>query len=333
MPTVRADRYISRRSSAEHADVADRRPPGQAAGSRGPVPVARRDRPRGPRRDRARDHPPAADARDDRQRERRPPGGPGRPGLGAHQQVRRGLPGPALLRRLRARRRRRAARDRPGEGPLRCRVRQRPAALRRAGQRRGDGRAARTGRHDPGPRPRPRRPPHPRHAPQLLGPALRRRRLPRPRGRPPRRHGRGRPARPGAPPEADHRGLVGLPAPPRLRRVPPHRRRGRGLVHGRHGPLRRAGRRGSAPLPRPARARRHLDDPQDPRRPPRRVRPRDRATWRRSSTRASSPASRAARSSTSSPRRPSRSSWPASRSSASDRNARSTAPASWPTGC
>ena len=264
MPTVRADRYISRRSSAEHADVADRRPRDHAAGSRGPVPVARRGRPRGPRRDRAGDHPSAADAGDDRQRELRPGGRPRRAGLRAHQQVRRGLPGPALLRRLRARRRDRAARDRPAEGPLRRRVRQRPAALRRAGQRRRHGRPALPRRHHPGPRPRPRRPPHPRDAPQLLGPALRRRRLPRPRGRPPRRHGRGLPARPRTPPEADHRRLVGLPAPARLRRLPPHRRRGRCVLHGRHGPLRRARRRGPAPLPR---ARTRTSSPRPPTRP------------------------------------------------------------------
>ena len=47
--------------------------------------------------------PPGDDARDDRVRELRPAGGARRPGLGADQQVRRGLPGPPLLRRLRAR--------------------------------------------------------------------------------------------------------------------------------------------------------------------------------------------------------------------------------------
>jgi hypothetical protein len=40
-------------------------------------------------------------------------------GFGADQQVRRGLPGHALLRRLRARGRDRAARDRPGHGTVR----------------------------------------------------------------------------------------------------------------------------------------------------------------------------------------------------------------------
>ena len=164
-------------------------------------------------------------------------------GLGADQQVRRGLPGPALLRRLRARRRDRAAGDRPAEGAVRRRVRQRPAALGRPGQRGGDGGAPAARRHDPRARPRPRRPPDARHAAQLLRPALRRRRLPRATGRPPRRHGRGRAAGPRAPAQADRRGLVGLPAAAGLRRVPADRRRGRRLPDGRHGALRRAGRR------------------------------------------------------------------------------------------
>ena len=50
----------------------------------------------------------------------------------ADEQVRRGLSGPALLRRLRGRRRDRAARDRPREGALRRRARERPAARGRA---------------------------------------------------------------------------------------------------------------------------------------------------------------------------------------------------------
>ena len=56
--------------------------------------------------------PPGDDARDDRVGELRPAGGARLPGLGADEQVRRGLPGQALLRRLRARRRRRGACDR-----------------------------------------------------------------------------------------------------------------------------------------------------------------------------------------------------------------------------
>ena len=53
--------------------------------------------------------------RADRLGELREPGGDGRAGLAAHQQVRRRLSGQALLRRLRVRRHRRAARDRPRE--------------------------------------------------------------------------------------------------------------------------------------------------------------------------------------------------------------------------
>ena len=45
-----------------------------------------------------------------------------------------GYPGSALLRRLRVRRHRRGAGDRPREEAVRLRLRQRPAALRRAGQ-------------------------------------------------------------------------------------------------------------------------------------------------------------------------------------------------------
>ena len=96
---------------------------------------ARRRRSRGRRGAGARARAPAADARDDRVGELRPPGGARVPGQRAHQQVRRGLPRAALLRRLRARRRDRAARDRPREGAVRRRARQRPAARRRAGQR------------------------------------------------------------------------------------------------------------------------------------------------------------------------------------------------------
>ena len=57
--------------------------------------------------------------------------------LGADQQVRRGLPGQALLRRLRGGGRRRAAGDRPRQGAVRRRARQRPAARRRPGEQRG----------------------------------------------------------------------------------------------------------------------------------------------------------------------------------------------------
>ena len=197
-------------------------------------------------------------------------------GLGAHEQVRRGLPGQALLRRLRARRRDRAAGDRPAQGAVRRRVRQRPAALRRSGQRGGDGGAAAARRHDPRARPRPRRSPDARHAAQLLRQALRRRRLPRRPRRPPRRHGRGRAAGARTPAQAHRRGLVGLPPAARLRRVPADRRRGRRLPHGRHGALRGTRRDRPAPVARAARPRGHLHHAQDARRSPRRVHPRER---------------------------------------------------------
>ena len=177
-------------------------------------------------------------------------------GQRAHQQVRRGLPRPPLLRRLRVRRRRRAARDRPREEPVRRRVRQRAAALRRHGQRRRALGDRHPRRHHPRSRARPRRPPHPRHEAQLLGQALQRRLL---RRRPrdlPRRHGRR--ARQGARAQAagHHRRLVGLPAPARLRRVPRDRRRGRREALGRHGALRRPRRRRPAPVARAVRRRR-----------------------------------------------------------------------------
>ena len=210
---------------------------------------ARRRRPRGRRGHRPRARAPAAHAGDDRLRELRAPGRPRVPGQRADQQVRRGLPGQALLRRLRARRRHRAARDRPREGAVRRRARQRPAARRRAGQHRRLPRAAAARRHDHGPLAAARRPPHARHEDQRLRPALRHRAV---RGRPrdqPDRHGRGRADRPRAPAEADPRRLVGLPALPRLRALPRDRRRRRRAPDGRHGALRRPRRRRPAPEP------------------------------------------------------------------------------------
>ena len=81
------------------------------------------------------------------------------------------------------------------------------------------------------------------------------------------------------------------------------------LPDGRHGALRRPGRRGAAPLPGAARPRRHHHHAQDPRRSARRRDPVHRRSSPRRSTPRSSPVSRAARWSTSSrPRRcPSRS--------------------------
>ena len=121
---------------------------------------ARRRRSRGRRGDRSRARAPAADAGDDRVGELRARGDPRVPGQRADEQVRRGLSGQALLRRLRARRRDRAARDRPRQGAVRGRARERAAARGRAGQRVRLPRAAAAGRHDHGPRAAARRAPH-----------------------------------------------------------------------------------------------------------------------------------------------------------------------------
>ena len=59
-----------------------------------------------------------------------------------------GYPGQALLRRLRGRRRDRAARDRPRQGALRRRARERAAARGRAGEHGRLLRGAAAGRHD-----------------------------------------------------------------------------------------------------------------------------------------------------------------------------------------
>ena len=246
-----------------------------------------------------------------------------------------GYPGPPLLRRLRARRRHRAARDRPGQGPVRRRVRQRAAAFRRAGQRRGHGSPAQARRHDPRAGPRPRRPPHPRHAAQLLRAAVQRRRLPR-LARTTHRVDMDEVERLAR----EHRPqliIAGWSAYPRQLDFAEFRRIADEVgayLHGRHGALRRPGRRRPAPLPGAARARRHLHHPQDPRRPPRRRHPDQRPRrWPRSSTPRCSPASRAVRSSTSSPPRRWRSRSPPSPRSASARSAPSPAPGSSPTGC
>ena len=121
---------------------------------------ARRGRPRGRRGHRPRARAPAAHAGDDRLRELRAAGGARVPGQRAHEQVRRGLSRQALLRRLRVHRRDRAARDRPREGAVRGRARERPAARRRAGQHGRLPRAAAAGRPHHGAVAPARRPPH-----------------------------------------------------------------------------------------------------------------------------------------------------------------------------
>ena len=88
-----------------------------------------------------------------------------------------------------------------------------------------------------------------------------------------RRHGAGGAPGEGAQAEGDRGRVVGLSAPPRLRRVSPHRRRGRSEAVRRHGALRgpRRGRR--APESGAARRRGHDHDAQDARRPARRPDP------------------------------------------------------------
>ena len=90
------------------------------------------------------------------------PGGPRGHGLGADEQVLRGLPGQALLRRQRVHRRGRGPGARSGEGAVRGRPRERATAL---GCQRQHGRlprAARARRQGDGHEPRPRWAPHPR---------------------------------------------------------------------------------------------------------------------------------------------------------------------------
>ena len=182
-----------------------------ASGPRARVDRGRRPGPVGG--DARRAPPPARQDRADRQRELHVGRGHGSPGLVADQQVRRGPARQALLRRLRVRRRRRAAR--PGARPRalpRRRARQRPAAFRRPGQHGRLLQRPRAGRPDHGHEPRPRRPPDPRHGPQLLRPAVRGPRLRRPPGH--RADRLRRDGRPGArgPAQAHRRWRVGLPA-------------------------------------------------------------------------------------------------------------------------
>ena len=160
--------------------------------------------------------------------------------LGADEQVRRGLPGPPLLRRLRGRRRDRADRDRPRQGAVRRRARERPAARGRADEHGRLHGGAAAGRHDPLARALARRPPHARAQGQLLRPALHDRPLRRlARDEPGRLRRRAR-AGQAAQAEADRVRRLGLPAHGRDRPLPRDRRRGRRAAALRHGALRRA---------------------------------------------------------------------------------------------
>ena len=109
-------------------------------------------------------------ARDDRQRELRPPGRAPGPGVGAHQQVRRVVPGSPLLRRLRRGRRRRAdlrsIARRSCSAPSTRTSSRTPVPPRT----RRDACAGQSRRQADGPLARARRPPHPRDEDQLLRP-------------------------------------------------------------------------------------------------------------------------------------------------------------------
>ena len=115
---------------------------------------------------RARNAAPGRPHRVDRIRELRQPARARGAGFGAHQQIRRRLSRQALLRRLRVRRHRRAARDRPCQETVQCRVRERAAAFRIAGQFRGVYGDAQARRHYPRHVARARRPPDARRVGQ-----------------------------------------------------------------------------------------------------------------------------------------------------------------------
>ena len=141
----------------------------------------------------------------------------------------------------------------------------------RPGQHGGLLRGPQAGRPDPGHEPRPRRPPHPRLAGELLGPPVRGARVRgHPRGRADRlRRPRGAGGR--GPAQGHRRGGVRLSADVGLRAAGGDRPRRRRPAVRRHGPRRRARRRRVAPEPVPARRPRHHHHPQDA----------ARAAWRR----------------------------------------------------
>ena len=220
-------------------------------------------RPAGPgpgdRRRRARRARPAARrAAADRERELHLAGGAGRARLDAVQQVRRGLPRPALLRRLRGGRPGRG--DRHRRGPRRC------SAPTHANLQPHSGASANLAAYaallqpgDTGARDvaAARRPPHPRLQGQLLRQVVHAGALRRAPGHRADRLRRGPRPRPRAPAEDDHLRRDGLPAADRLRRVPRDRRRGRRLADGRRRALHRAGRRQGDPVAGAVRRRRH----------------------------------------------------------------------------
>ena len=216
-------------------------------------------------RERAR--PAARRDRADRVREHRQQGGARGAGLGADQQIRRRPAGPALLRRLPVRRHRRNPGDRAGDQAVRMPVRKRAAAFRRVGERRRLHGADGARRHLPRAQSRRRRAPHPRLARQHVRPLVQAGALQRAPRRPPHRHRRGAKARARAQAQGDHRRRQRLSARHRFPRLPRDRRRGGRQADGRHGALRRAGRRRRASVAVPACPCGDLDRAQDAARP------------------------------------------------------------------
>ena len=192
--------------------------------------------------------------------------------LGADQQVRRGLPRQAVLRRVRGRRRDRGACALARKGAVRGGARERAAACRRAGKHGGVLRGPEPRRPRPRPVARPRRPPDARAEGQLLREALRvppLRRLARDDAG---RLRRGARARQGGAAEADRVRRLCVPAHGRGRQVPRDRRRGRCAPDVRHGALLRSRRGRDPPEPGAAQRLRHVDEPQDACRAARRLR-------------------------------------------------------------
>ena len=121
------------------------------------------------------------------------------------------------------------------------RARQRPAALRRPGQHGRLSRRAAAGRRGAGPRPGPRRPPDARHEAEHLGQALPLLQLRRPRDTITASTSTRWPAGPRAQAEDDRGRRQRLSARDRHAKFAEIARAVRGAVHGRHGPLCRAG--------------------------------------------------------------------------------------------
>ncbi len=184
-----------------------------------------------------------------------------------HQQIRRGLSRPSLLRRLRSHRHDRRAGPPTGLRALRLRACQRPAARRLAGQHGGLPHRAQAGRHLSRNEPGPGRTPDARQSGEFLGAALQRGRLRRARERPSHRLRSRRQPGPRAQAETDRRRRECLSPGNRPCQVRGDRPLGRCATDGRHGPLRRAGCGGRAQQPRPRRRLRHLDLAQDAPRP------------------------------------------------------------------